>query len=93
MAKPQGRLEHLPRQEMIMHAINLESIASMLRAARAIVVFSGAGLSADSGIPTFRDGATGMEQRRSRRSRQHRRISAQPAARLELAAAAKNPGR
>jgi hypothetical protein len=25
-----------------------------------IVVFSGAGLSADSGIPTFRDGATGL---------------------------------
>lgn len=28
--------------------------------AREIVVFTGAGLSADSGIPTFRDGATGL---------------------------------
>lgn len=39
---------------------NLESIASLLREASEVVVFSGAGLSADSGIPTFRDGATGL---------------------------------
>jgi hypothetical protein len=31
-----------------------------VREATEIVVFSGAGLSADSGIPTFRDGATGL---------------------------------
>ncbi len=31
-----------------------------LSQARKIVIFSGAGLSADSGIPTFRDGATGL---------------------------------
>ncbi len=37
-----------------------EEIASLVRAAAEIVVFSGAGLSADSGIPTFRDGATGL---------------------------------
>lgn len=43
-----------------MQADQLESIASMVRVAREIVVFSGAGLSADSGIPTFRDGATGL---------------------------------
>lgn len=43
-----------------MNAMTLGSIASMIRAAREIVVFSGAGLSADSGIPTFRDGATGL---------------------------------
>ncbi len=43
-----------------MHAMNLESIVSIIRAAREVVVFSGAGLSADSGIPTFRDGATGL---------------------------------
>lgn len=39
---------------------DLESVAAILREAREIVVFSGAGLSADSGIPTFRDGATGL---------------------------------
>jgi NAD-dependent deacetylase len=43
-----------------MQTASLDPIASMLRAARRIVVFSGAGLSADSGIPTFRDGATGL---------------------------------
>lgn len=43
-----------------MQAEQLESIAAMVREAREIVVFSGAGLSADSGIPTFRDGATGL---------------------------------
>ena len=31
-----------------------------LAEAREIIIFSGAGLSADSGIPTFRDGATGL---------------------------------
>ena len=42
---------------------SLESVARILhevRQAREIVVFSGAGLSADSGIPTFRDGSTGL---------------------------------
>lgn len=37
-----------------------DEIASLVRRAAEIVVFSGAGLSADSGIPTFRDGATGL---------------------------------
>jgi NAD-dependent deacetylase len=36
------------------------AIVAALRRARRIVVFTGAGLSADSGIPTFRDGATGL---------------------------------
>ena len=40
--------------------LELEAIASLLRKAKDIVVFSGAGLSADSGIPTFRDSATGL---------------------------------
>lgn len=40
--------------------MSLEAIAACLRGGSEIVVFSGAGLSADSGIPTFRDGATGM---------------------------------
>lgn len=43
-----------------MLAKSLQSIASLLREAKDVVVFSGAGLSADSGIPTFRDGATGL---------------------------------
>lgn len=40
-----------------------KTIADILEAlgdAAQVVVFSGAGLSADSGIPTFRDGATGL---------------------------------
>ncbi|MQM32150.1 MAG: NAD-dependent protein deacylase [Candidatus Accumulibacter phosphatis] len=43
-----------------MQANSLDAVASLLRKAKEIVVFSGAGLSADSGIPTFRDGATGL---------------------------------
>ena len=34
--------------------------ASALRAARHVVVFTGAGVSAESGIPTFRDALTGL---------------------------------
>jgi len=40
--------------------MNIADIVKPLRKARDVVVFSGAGLSADSGIPTFRDGATGL---------------------------------
>lgn len=43
-----------------MYSASMGAIASILERAREIVVFSGAGLSADSGIPTFRDGATGL---------------------------------
>ncbi len=43
-----------------MQSMKLESIAEIVRAASEVVIFSGAGLSADSGIPTFRDGATGL---------------------------------
>lgn len=38
----------------------LPEIVASLAQAKEIAVFSGAGLSADSGIPTFRDGATGL---------------------------------
>lgn len=38
----------------------IEEIGGVLMRAAEVVVFSGAGLSADSGIPTFRDGATGL---------------------------------
>lgn len=46
----------MPKKQAMAH----EEIASLVRTATEIVVFSGAGLSADSGIPTFRDGATGL---------------------------------
>ena len=35
-------------------------IVKTLKAANEIVIFTGAGISADGGIPTFRDGATGL---------------------------------
>lgn len=43
-----------------MHASKLDAVATLVREAMEIVVFSGAGLSADSGIPTFRDDASGL---------------------------------
>ncbi len=39
---------------------SIENLRRSLAKADNVVVFSGAGLSADSGIPTFRDGATGL---------------------------------
>jgi len=38
----------------------LESIAARLRSARRVVALTGAGISAESGIPTFRDAQTGL---------------------------------
>jgi NAD-dependent deacetylase len=38
----------------------IEKAAEALRAAKSVVVFSGAGLSAESGLPTFRSGANAM---------------------------------
>jgi len=38
---------------------DLERALDMIRAARRVTSFSGAGLSAESGVPTFRDAATG----------------------------------
>lgn len=40
-----------------------DELVSILRAARHIVVFTGAGISAESGIPTFRDALTGLWER------------------------------
>lgn len=37
-----------------------ETILERLRTARSLVVFTGAGISAESGIPTFRDPLTGL---------------------------------
>lgn len=38
----------------------LEAVATVLRAARLVVVATGAGMSRESGIPTFRDAQTGL---------------------------------
>jgi NAD-dependent deacetylase len=37
-----------------------ESVLTPLRAARRVAVLTGAGISAESGIPTFRDALTGL---------------------------------
>ena len=42
---------------------DLQAVAEALCAARDVVVFTGAGVSAESGIPTFRDALTGLWQR------------------------------
>ncbi len=42
---------------------DLPSVAEALRGARHLMVFTGAGVSAESGIPTFRDALTGLWQR------------------------------
>lgn len=39
---------------------NLERAATILRRARSVVVFTGAGVSAESGVPTYRSGADGL---------------------------------
>ncbi|GAA1032477.1 hypothetical protein GCM10009557_31110 [Virgisporangium ochraceum] len=38
----------------------LSGAARLLGRARRVVVFTGAGMSAESGVPTFRDGLTGL---------------------------------
>lgn len=40
-----------------------DTLAQQLRIARHVVVFTGAGASAESGIPTFRDALTGLWER------------------------------
>jgi NAD-dependent deacetylase len=40
--------------------VNLEAVAALVRGASRIVVLSGAGMSAESGVPTFRDAQTGL---------------------------------
>jgi NAD-dependent deacetylase len=40
--------------------MNIEPIARILRAAKNVVVLTGAGVSAESGIPTFREAMTGL---------------------------------
>lgn len=42
---------------------DLQVVAAALRRARHVVVFTGAGVSAESGIPTFRDALSGLWQR------------------------------
>ena len=40
--------------------MNLAAVAALLRGARRIAVLSGAGMSAESGVPTFRDAQSGL---------------------------------
>ncbi|GAA0896982.1 SIR2 family NAD-dependent protein deacylase [Virgisporangium aurantiacum] len=42
---------------------DLQQAAGLLRTARRVVVFTGAGISAESGVPTFRDDLTGLWSR------------------------------
>lgn len=44
----------------VIDTVDFSSIVRAIGRAKEIVVFTGAGISADSGIPTFRDGATGL---------------------------------
>jgi NAD-dependent SIR2 family protein deacetylase len=44
----------------------LEEITHCLQAARAVVALTGAGVSAESGVPTFRDALTGLWARSTR---------------------------
>ncbi|QBJ97857.1 NAD-dependent deacylase [Rhodococcus sp. ABRD24] len=47
-----------------MTALELDpAVVDVARAARRVVVFSGAGMSAESGVPTFRDAQTGLWER------------------------------
>ena len=41
-------------------AVTVQALRQRIRAARHIVVMTGAGMSAESGIPTFRDALTGL---------------------------------
>lgn len=43
--------------------MSIDRVAARLRTAKHVVVFTGAGVSADSGIPTFRDALTGLWER------------------------------
>lgn len=43
--------------------ITTSTLAQQLREAKDVVVFTGAGASAESGIPTFRDSLTGLWER------------------------------
>lgn len=46
-----------------MERVGLRDAAALLGQARKVVVFTGAGMSAESGVPTFRDALTGLWQR------------------------------
>ena len=46
-----------------MRDIDLREAADLIDRAKRIVIFTGAGVSAESGIPTFRDALTGWWER------------------------------
>jgi len=50
----------LGKRKLRKAAMPITTIAKHLRAAKHVVVFTGAGASAESGIPTFRDALTGL---------------------------------
>jgi NAD-dependent deacetylase len=57
-----GSTTGIPSQPQLnpMDRADFSEIIKAIQSAEEIVVFTGAGISADSGIPTFRDGATGL---------------------------------
>lgn len=55
---PRGTVDHINDE-------NLERAASVLRGAESVVVFTGAGVSAESGIPTYRSGSDGLWSRQN----------------------------
>lgn len=55
-----GNKSGLSKSKLRRLAMPITTIAEHLRAARHVVVFTGAGASAESGIPTFRDALTGL---------------------------------
>src|SRR5690348_4374281 len=54
---PLGRLHHLTARRVTMPDEQLLTVASWLRESRRVVVFTGAGVSDESGVPTFRAAA------------------------------------
>jgi NAD-dependent deacetylase len=54
------RLSYHPRGFAMTDSELIHQVASHLRAAKSIAVLTGAGISAESGIPTFRDAMTGL---------------------------------
>ena len=41
----------------------IEQVADLMRQAKSLAILTGAGISAESGIPTFRDALTGLWER------------------------------
>ena len=59
----EGRQRELYQYGAAAHKVVSDRAAYILRDARHVVVFTGAGVSAESGVPTFRDALTGLWER------------------------------